>query len=306
MARLSPGVRFRPMLRFRAREPLRDVSARRPIDTAARALRSRQAPGSSRGVRRRGRAAALALLVCLAAWSLPGPARAQAQSAGPGCALALILALDVSGSVDPGEWRLQADGLADAFRSPDLQEVVSALDGDLAVAVTQWTGAGRQHLALGWTRLSSPASMRGFAVALGAMPRAWRHFSTAIGDAIDHAVGVGRAAPEDCARKVIDVSGDGASNEGAAPAAARLRALAEGWTINGLAIAGADPPPAAYYRAEVIIGPRAFVETARDFEAYPPAILRKLLREIRADALISRAAKPEAPRLAGFAPAPRR
>ena len=48
------------------------------------------------------------------------------------------------------------------------------------------------------------------------------------------------------------------------------------------------------------------METARDFEAYPPAILRKLLREIRADALISRAAKPEAQRLAGFALAPRR
>ncbi|MEE3098497.1 MAG: DUF1194 domain-containing protein, partial [Pseudomonadota bacterium] len=173
-------------------------------------------------------------------------------------------------------------------RDPDLREVIAALDGSVAVAVTQWTGAGRQMQALGWERVKDAASLDRFAAALDAMPRAWRHFSTAIGDAIDHAVGVGRGAPDDCARTVVDISGDGASNEGAPPAEARLRALAAGWTVNGLAIDGADPPPARHYREEVIVGPRAFVERAEDFDAYPAAILRKLLREIRADALLSR------------------
>ena len=120
-----------------------------------------------------------------------------------------------------------------------------------------------------------------------AVARAWRHFSTAIGEAIRHATATGRAAPSDCRRRVIDISGDGVSNESESPATARLAAHAEGWTINGLAIAGAEPPPAEHYRQEVIIGPGAFVEQADGFEDYPRAILRKLLRGSRADALVA-------------------
>ena len=51
-------------------------------------------------------------------------------------------------------------------------------------------------------------------------------------------------------------------------------------TVNGLVIKGADPDPVAYYRAEVIHGPGAFVEIAADFDDYEAAMKRKLLREI--------------------------
>ncbi|WP_156505789.1 DUF1194 domain-containing protein, partial [Sulfitobacter sp. HI0054] len=37
---------------------------------------------------------------------------------------------------------------------------------------------------------------------------------------------------------------------------------------------------ASYYRAEVILGPGAFVETAEGFEDYARAMTRKLLREL--------------------------
>lgn len=203
------------------------------------------------------------------------------------CALALVLAIDVSGSVDPREWRLQAGGLSNAFRTEDLQEAIMGLDGDLAVAVTQWTGTSRQEVAADWRRLSSPADIDAFADDLALMPRVWRHFSTAIGEALRHAVAVGASAPN-CRRKVIDVSGDGVSNEGEAPEFARDAALAAGWTVNGLAILGAEPPPDAHYRAQVIAGPGAFVEVADGFDDFPRAILRKLLREIRADARVAR------------------
>ena len=119
------------------------------------------------------------------------------------------------------------------------------------------------------------------------MPRRWRHFSTAIGEALVHAVELGRAAPPDCRRKVIDVSGDGESNEGLLPRDARKTAAAEGWTVNGLAIAGAFPPVDRHYERSVIIGELAIVEIADGFEDYNRAILRKLLREIRADMNLS-------------------
>lgn len=222
------------------------------------------------------RAVLLALILAAA------PAAASAR-----CALALILALDVSGSVDAREWRLQSEGLAAAFRDPALIEAVLDLEGDLAVAVTQWTGASRQGVALVWRRLSAPADIAAFADALERMPRMWRHHSTAIGEALDHAVAFGRVAPEGCRRQVVDISGDGVSNEGGPPSEARLRALASGWTVNGLVIEGAAPPPLPHYREEVVIGPGAFVEVAASYDDFAPAMLRKLLREIRADARVS-------------------
>ena len=51
-------------------------------------------------------------------------------------------------------------------------------------------------------------------------------------------------------------------------------------TINGLVILGATPNPLPHYEAEVIGGFGAFVEVAENFDDYPRAILRKLLREL--------------------------
>jgi hypothetical protein len=86
---------------------------------------------------------------------------------------------------------------------------------------------------------------------------------------------------------VIDVSGDGVSNEGRAPSTVSGVLAAEGYTINGLVIRGADPDPVAHFRAQVIAGPGAFVEVAADFADYPRAILRKLLREIDQPLILS-------------------
>ena len=203
------------------------------------------------------------------------------------CALELILAVDVSGSIDGREFRLQSQGLAEAFEHPSLISAIEGLDGGMIATMTHWSGSTRHRQMIHWHRLTGADSMADFAAQLRDSGRAWRNFSTAIGEALAHAAEVSTTAPEPCKRRVIDVSGDGVSNEGRPPNVLSRQLAAQGYTVNGLVIRGADPDPVAHYRAEVIAGPGAFVEVASGFEDYPRAILRKLLREIDQPMILS-------------------
>ncbi len=211
---------------------------------------------------------------CAALTALAVPKAAAA------CALELVLAMDVSGSINAREYALQAGGLADAFEAPALIAAVETLEGGMLVTLTQWSGGSRQRHVTGWHHVSDGPSLAGFAEAIRQSPREWRNFSTAIGEALIHASLVSETAPATCARRVIDVSGDGVSNEGRPPKPEALALADRGFVINGLVIRGADPDPVEHYIEEVIAGPGAFVEVAENFEDFPRAILRKLLREI--------------------------
>lgn len=196
------------------------------------------------------------------------------------CALQLILATDVSGSIDQAEYRMQAGGLAAAFADERLIAAVELAEGGVLVTHTQWSGASRQRQVTGWHHLTGRDSMLSFSRALNETRRVWRNYSTAIGEALIHAADVSATAPMECKRKVVDVSGDGVSNEGRAPGGESQRLVAQGFTVNGLVILGAIPDPEPHFREDVIAGPGAFLERASGFEDYPEAILRKLLREI--------------------------
>jgi hypothetical protein len=95
-----------------------------------------------------------------------------------------------------------------------------------------------------------------------------------------HAAAISATNPTNCTRKVIDVSGDGRGNRGIDPKTASNQLVAQGYTINALAILGAKPRPLDFYAREVIGGPGAFVEAADGFNAYAEAIQRKILREL--------------------------
>lgn len=213
-----------------------------------------------------------------------GPARA--------CALELILAVDVSGSIDAKEFALQNEGTAAAFEDPKLIEAIIHQKGGIYVVLTQWSGATRQRQITDWHHLTDARSMADFAKAIRRGGRNWRNYSTAIGEALLHALNVGKTAPEKCKRRVVDVSGDGVSNEGRAPRAIANSLAALGYTVNGLVIRGDSPDPVRYYEINVLAGSRAFLEVADGFEDYPRAILRKLLREIEQQALVSEAPRP--------------
>lgn len=225
------------------------------------------------------RATVLGLALAIAAAPAPVPA----------CALELILAVDVSGSIDDREFALQMEGMASAFEDPALIDAVEVQEGGVLVTLTQWSGASRQRQVTDWHRLDNAASMATFAQAIRESGRDWRNYSTAIGEALHHALRVGDTAPSSCRRRVVDVSGDGVNNEGRAPRTMADALAAMGYTVNGLVIRGDTPDPVKHYEVNVLAGPRAFLEIAGSFEDYPDAIRRKLLREIEERALVSQA-----------------
>ena len=208
----------------------------------------------------------------LLAWVLATPAEAA-------CRLALVLALDVSSSVDDREYELQSKGLAAALNAPDIRHAILSGRGEVALAVYEWSGRHREKLHLDWTILRSHADITRAAAALADMERATSEFPTALGAALGYGAQVMTRAPE-CARRVIDVSGDGINNQGFSPALAYKHFPFQNITVNGLVILGHDAAVLRHYRDEVLRGPGAFLEVADGFEDFQRAMERKLFREI--------------------------
>jgi hypothetical protein len=198
--------------------------------------------------------------------------------------LELVLAIDASGSVDPGEWALQMQGYAAAFRDPRVQEALSSgPNGRIGVAVVVWADATVPKWESAWFVLATPADAERFATYMAGLERG-AIGGTGIGAGIAAAIRKldrnGLTAP----RQVVDVSGDGRET----PARefvvlvqwARQMAEARGVTVNGLAILNEEPDLAHWYRSNVIAGAGAFVLTAADYQDFTRAIVAKLIREI--------------------------
>jgi hypothetical protein len=89
-------------------------------------------------------------------------------------------------------------------------------------------------------------------------------------------------------RRTIDISGDGANNDGSPVTPARDQIVKQGITINGLPILINPSPMVAgqrlddYYRDCVIGGPGSFVIPVTTLADFAPAIRRKLVLEIAA------------------------
>jgi len=208
---------------------------------------------------------------------------------------AIVLAADVSRSIDDEEFDLQRHGYAAAIVSDKLMEAIrSGPHGAVALAYVEWAGAGEQTIVVDWMVLRAPADAARFAAALTAAPRAFVG-RTAIGAALDFAMGLFAEGGIAADRKVIDVSGDGTSNQGRAAAEARDAAVKAGAVVNGLSIFNrraaasggylalhTNPPGglAQYYRDNVIGGPGAFVLPIDDFGKFGDAMIRKLTAEI--------------------------
>ncbi|WP_416896239.1 MAG: DUF1194 domain-containing protein [Minwuia sp.] len=195
--------------------------------------------------------------------------------------MALVLAVDTSRSVDNKEYSLQMAGLAAAFRDPSVQyAITTAAPRGLAVTLVQWSAVDEQVQVVPWTLLQSFEDIDRLAGRISSAPRAMTGGKTALGEAMAHSVGLIRDLGFIARRNVIDISGDGGSNEGRLPQETRELAREAGIVINGIAILNEEPRLDHYFRSDVITGSGAFIITATDYVDFARAIRMKLLREI--------------------------
>jgi hypothetical protein len=225
-------------------------------------------------------AAFLALLI------FSGSTRAQNTD------MLLVLAADVSRSIDEGEFDLQRKGYAAALTDPRvLAAIRGGSNGTIAVCFVEWSGAGEQLIVADWIMIHDEEDAGVIAAAILAAPRSFMG-RTSISGAIDFAMERFAAAKPHSNRRIVDVSGDGTNNSGRPVTEARDQAVAEGVTINGLAIVNDRPNPGyafhtqppgglpEWYRQNVIGGPGAFLRVIDDFRSFADAMTNKLVSEI--------------------------
>jgi len=195
--------------------------------------------------------------------------------------LELILAVDTSSSVSQDEFELQMRGLSEAFRNKAVAEALEA-SGDLGVAVAliQWADNRKQIISIDWTVLRDAEQATHFADQIDATPRFVIGGGTAIGGLIKYGLRQLERNAFEGRRKVIDISGDGRTNQGIHPLRLKDAVNAQGVTVNGMAILNEDPAIGRYYRDFVISGTGAFVMSATNYEDFSAAMLEKLVKEI--------------------------
>jgi hypothetical protein len=230
-------------------------------------------------------AAGLAATLALAGLAAGLPAAARAFD----CHAALVLALDASDSVDPAEAELQRRGIAAALRDPAVRAAISPAPGaGIMLHVFEWSDPGLYFTLAEWTRLDGSDGAEALAAEIEALPPTYLHGQTGIGAAMERAVRQLDVAGVPCARRIVDVSGDGPGNIGPSPEKFRKSGLFDGVTINGLVIRhpsfdSAHPPgrdPLPYYQLFVRQGAGSFIHTVGGYEDYARAIRDKLLREL--------------------------
>jgi hypothetical protein len=202
--------------------------------------------------------------------------------------LELVLAVDISLSMDEDEQRLQRDGYVAAFRNTEIIDAIKAgPHGRIAVTYVEWSGEKFQRIVIPWTLIDGAETARPFADKLAAAPID-TNYRTSISGALIFATGLldGNGYQ---GRQAIDVSGDGANNQGAPVEVARDAAVRRGITINGMPLLLKSASTDSffemvklddYYQDCVIGGTGAFMVPIRNVSEFIPAIRRKLILEI--------------------------
>ncbi len=201
----------------------------------------------------------------------------------------LVLLADTTGSIDDREAFFQRQGYATAITDPRvLRAIATTLTGTVAVTYVEWAGPDSQVTVVPWTVIDGPDTAARFAADLMVPPR--QAFGrNAIGAALLHGMALIEGNDIQGLRKVIDFSGDSATNRAGPPVApAREAVLAAGITINALAVycRGCSGPTSddltERFAREIIGGTGSLVVAAESPETFTEAVVRKLVQEIAA------------------------
>jgi hypothetical protein len=213
---------------------------------------------------------------------------AQRNSGAVAVDVELVLAVDISYSMDLDELALQREGYAQALTSRDfMQALRQGMHGKIAVTYFEWAGASEQKIVVPWRLIDGPETADAVAAEIARAPLR-RASRTSISGALMFAKPLFAGSGYRGIRRVIDVSGDGANNNGPLVELVRDEVLAEGITINGLPIMLKRPSFSTmdindldiYYEDCVIGGPGAFVVPVKEREKFTEAIRTKLVLEV--------------------------
>ena len=130
-------------------------------------------------------------------------------------------------------------------------------------------------------------SARAFSDRLAESPRTSQSW-TAVGAALAFSAQRFQNSPFTSKRRIIDISGDGRTNDGPPAELVRDKLVADGIVINGLPVMmnrqnygrPQDATLDKYYEENVIGGPGSFMIVAANFEDFGRAVRSKLIREI--------------------------
>lgn len=200
----------------------------------------------------------------------------------------LVIAVDVSYSMDPDEQALQREGYIVGLTSPEfLNALKQGIHGRVAITYFEWAGENDQRTVMPWRIIDGAATAKAVADEIAAAPYR-RSYRTSISGALRYAGPLFGASEYRGIRRVIDVSGDGANNQGPPVTIIRDQLLENGITINGLPIMLKRPMNMnmdlenldIYYEDCVTGGPGSFVIPIKEREKFKEATRTKLVLEI--------------------------
>jgi hypothetical protein len=220
--------------------------------------------------------------------SLAALAGTSAAQAATPVDLQLVMAVDVSRSIDEVEAELQRRGYIEAMTNERvIDAILSGENKAIGVCYVEWAGTHYQQTVIDWMLVDSARAARGFSDKLAESPRTSQSW-TAVGQALAYSAKRFEDAPFTSRRRIIDISGDGRTNDGPPAELIRDRLVADGFVINGLPVMmnrtnygrPADITLDKYYEENVIGGPGSFMTVAANFDDFGRAVRSKLIREI--------------------------
>ena len=135
----------------------------------------------------------------------------------------LVLAVDISFSMDPDEQELQREGYIHALTSNEfLHALKQGTHGKIAITYFEWANINEQRVIVPWRLIDGPEAADAFVAEIARAP--YRRASrTSVSGALEFAARLFENSNYKGIRRVIDVSGDGANNNGPPVAIVRDR-----------------------------------------------------------------------------------
>jgi len=199
----------------------------------------------------------------------------------------IVTGLDFSGSIEPRDAQVQIDGITMAIRSPQIIAAIkNGNHGRIGFAVFVWA-SGNYPILMTWRQISSAEDAAavadevssGLHALLGSDALVKLGALTDLSSALDYGSEMLNAAPFATNHRIINIIGNGIDNVGEGVRPTRDRLVAEGITINGVAL-GRDRTFFAYLKRDVIGGPDSFALMANDPEMLVEVLARKFVTEI--------------------------